>query len=80
MSEEPEKLAEGTLVSHLLELRDRLIRALVAVGIVFLPCAFYANPLFTLASHPLPEKLPKGTTLIATGVAAPFTAPFKLAF
>ncbi len=80
MSEEPEKLAEGTLISHLLELRDRLIRALVAVGIVFVPCAFYANPLFTLASQPLIQRLPKGTTLIATSVAAPFTTPFKLSF
>jgi len=80
MSEEPEKLAEGTLISHLLELRDRLIRALVAVGIVFVPCAFYANSLFTLASQPLLQRLPKGTTLIATSVAAPFTTPFKLSF
>jgi len=41
MSEEPEeKLAEGTLISHLLELRDRLIRAIVAVALVFLPCMF----------------------------------------
>ena len=37
MSEEPEKLAEGTLISHLLELRDRLLRALVAVGLGFVP-------------------------------------------
>ncbi|HEX4268933.1 MAG TPA: twin-arginine translocase subunit TatC, partial [Steroidobacteraceae bacterium] len=80
MSEEPEKLAEGTLISHLLELRDRLIRALVVVGIVFVPCAFYANPLFTLASQPLISRLPKGTTLIATSVSAPFTTPFKLSF
>lgn len=79
MSEEPEKLAEGTLISHLLELRDRLIRALVVVGIVFVPCAFYANPLFTIASQPLLRRL-HGTTLIATGVAAPFTTPFKLSF
>ena len=38
MSGEPEKLAEGTLISHLLELRDRLLRALIAVGIAFVPC------------------------------------------
>ncbi|MGH8302746.1 MAG: twin-arginine translocase subunit TatC, partial [Steroidobacteraceae bacterium] len=80
MSEHPEKLAEGTLISHLLELRDRLIRALMAVGIVFVPCAFYANPLFTFASQPLIQRLPKGTTLIATSVAAPFTTHFKLSF
>ena len=46
MSEESEKLAEGTLISHLLELRDRLIRALIVVGIVFIPCGYYSNELF----------------------------------
>lgn len=80
MSPEPESLSEGTLISHLLELRERLIRALVAVGIVFVPCALYANRLFTWVADPLLKMLPKGTGLIATGVAAPFTTPFKLAF
>ncbi|HEY6483783.1 MAG TPA: twin-arginine translocase subunit TatC [Steroidobacteraceae bacterium] len=78
MSEEPEKLAEGTLISHLLELRDRLIRAIVAVGIAFVPCMFYSNQLFTFVATPLKEKLPKGTHLIATSVMSPFTTPFKL--
>jgi len=78
MSEEPEKLAEGTLISHLLELRDRLIRALVAVAIAFLPCMFYSNQIFTFVAMPLREKLPKGTQLIATTVMSPFTTPFKL--
>ena len=78
MSEEPEKLAEGTLISHLLELRDRLIRAMVAVGLVFLPCMFYSNRIFTFVATPLKEKLPKGTQLIATTVMSPFTTPFKL--
>jgi sec-independent protein translocase protein TatC len=78
MSEEPEKLAEGTLISHLLELRDRLIRAMVAVGLVFLPCMFYSNQIFTFVATPLKEKLPKGTQLIATTVMSPFTTPFKL--
>ncbi|MGH8136880.1 MAG: twin-arginine translocase subunit TatC [Steroidobacteraceae bacterium] len=78
MSEEPEKLVEGTLVSHLLELRDRLIRAIVAVGVVFLPCMYYSNQLFTFVATPLKEKLPKGTQLIATTVMSPFTTPFKL--
>ena len=80
MSPESESLAEGSLVSHLLELRERLIRALVAVGLAFVPCAFYANELFTLLARPLFRMLPKGSQLIATGVAAPFTTPFKLAF
>jgi sec-independent protein translocase protein TatC len=78
MSEEPEKLVEGTLVSHLLELRDRLIRAMVAVGIAFIPCMLYSNQIFTFVATPLKEKLPKGTQLIATTVMAPFTTPFKL--
>lgn len=80
MSPEPESLAEGSLISHLLELRQRLIRALVAVGIAFVPCAFYANQMFTWLAEPLFKMLPKGSHLIATGVAAPFTTPFKLAF
>ena len=80
MSEEPEKLAEGTLISHLLELRDRLLRALVAVAIAFLPMVFYSNDLFTFVAQPLIAKLPQGSNLIATGVMSPFTTPFKLSF
>src|SRR5271168_303619 len=72
-------LAEGTLISHLLELRDRLLKALLAVGICFIPCAAYMNRLFTFVAEPLKKKLPAGATLIATSVVAPFTVPFKLA-
>ena len=78
MSEEPEKLVEGTLISHLLELRDRLIRAIIAVAVAFLPCMFYSNQIFSFVATPLKEKLPKGTQLIATTVMSPFTTPFKL--
>ena len=78
MSEEPEKLAEGTLISHLLELRDRLIRAMVAVALVFLPCMYYSSQIFSFVATPLREKLPKGTQLIATTVMSPFLTPFKL--
>src|SRR6476646_9915111 len=80
MAEEPEKLAEGTLISHLLELRDRLIKALVGVGLCFVPCMMYSNDIFSYVSQPLQEKLPAGTHLIATGVMSPFTTPFKLSF
>src|SRR6202789_460892 len=76
---EPGELAEGTLISHLLELRDRLLRAMLAVGICFIPCAMYMNQLFTFVADPLGHKLPPGATLIATSVVAPFTVPFKLA-
>jgi len=80
MSGETEKLAEGTLISHLLELRDRLIRSLIAVVIVFAPCAYYSNEIFSFIAKPLIDKLPKGSTLIATSVMSPFTTPFKLSF
>jgi sec-independent protein translocase protein TatC len=78
MSEEPEKLAEGTLISHLLELRDRLIRAIVAVALMFLPCMYYSNQIFTFVATPLEQKLPKNAQLIATTVMSPFLTPFKL--
>jgi sec-independent protein translocase protein TatC len=80
MSEEQEQLAEGTLISHLLELRDRLLRAFIAVLIAFVPIAFFANEVFTLVAQPLIDKLPEGSSLIATSVISPFMTPFKLAF
>lgn len=76
---EPEPLAEGTLISHLLELRSRLVRALIAIAIAAVPCLIYTNELFTLVAQPLIHSLPKGATMISTSVVAPFTAPFKLA-
>ena len=81
MSQSPgegEPLAEGTLVSHLLELRDRLLRSVIAVVLCFVPLAFFQNELFTLVAQPLIEKLPAGTSLIATSVVSPFMAPLKL--
>jgi len=81
-SPEPERenLAEGTLISHLLELRTRLLRALMVVIIVSIPCMIYANDLFTFISKPLLKVLPKGATMISTSVIAPLMTPFKLAF
>ena len=74
------ELAEGTLISHLLELRDRLMKAAFAVAICCIPCLLYMNQLFTFVAKPLSQKLPAGATLIATSVVSPFTVPFKLAF
>jgi sec-independent protein translocase protein TatC len=76
---EPEKLAESSLLSHLLELRDRLLRALVATLVIAVPCLYFANEIFTWLSAPLRAQLPAGTGLIATSVVAPFMTPFKLA-
>jgi sec-independent protein translocase protein TatC len=80
MAPDSEHLAEGTLLSHLLELRTRLIRALAAVAVAFVPCAWFANQLFEWLSQPRLAKLPANGQLIATAVTSPFIAPFKLAF
>lgn len=66
------------LVAHLTELRDRLLRAILAVLVVFLVLFPFANPIYTFISEPLRELLPEGSTMIATEVASPFLTPFKL--
>jgi len=73
-----EKLVEGTLLSHLVELRNRLLRCFIAVGVLSFPCLYFANDLFAWITEPLREKLPAGTSMIATSVVAPFMTPFKL--
>jgi sec-independent protein translocase protein TatC len=78
-SSEPETLAEGTLISHLLELRDRLLRAFIVVAVVAMPCLYFANELFEFIARPLMAKLPTGATMIATSVMAPFMTPIKTA-
>jgi sec-independent protein translocase protein TatC len=80
MTGESEPLLEGTLISHLLELRTRLMRAFIAVIVIFIPCAFYSNQLFEWLSHPLLQQLPAHSVLISTSITAPFTTPLKLAF
>lgn len=77
-ADERESLAEGSLISHLVELRDRLLRAVIAIGVIFMPCAYFSNELFTLVAKPLIDKMPAGTSMIATSVVAPFMAPLKL--
>jgi sec-independent protein translocase protein TatC len=78
VSEKSEKLAEGTLISHLLELRSRLVRAVSLVLILVLPAAYFRNDIFDALARPLIKQLPKGASLITTGVMTPFTTPFKL--
>jgi sec-independent protein translocase protein TatC len=69
---------EMSLFEHLDELRTRLIRAISAVGLVFLSLVYFANPIYQFVSEPLRRFLPEGSTMIATQVASPFLAPFKL--
>lgn len=70
---------EGSLLSHLVELRTRLIRIVSGLLIGFIPCAFYARELYTMLAQPLLEKLPQGGQMIATDVATPFFVPMKVA-
>ncbi len=68
-----------TFISHLIELRDRLLRIIVGVVVTFL-CLFpFANKIYTLLAHPLLAKLPKGGQMIATAVTTPFLVPMKVA-
>lgn len=71
--------AEQPLIAHLLELRSRLLKAVLAVFVLFIPFAVYAQELYTLVAAPLLRLLPEGSSMIATEVASPFLAPFKLA-
>jgi sec-independent protein translocase protein TatC len=78
--EEPEEqLQEGTLMSHLLELRSRLLKAVLAIVVVFVALAPFSEHVFEFVSEPIRRVLPGGT-MIATGVAAPFMTPFKTTF
>jgi len=69
---------EQPFIAHLVELRDRLLKAIVAVLLLFLVLAFYANPIYSYLAGPLMQHLPAGTQMIAIEVASPFLTPFKL--
>lgn len=72
-------LNDQPLIVHLIELRDRLIRILVVILLFFLGFIAFANDLYAYLADPLQSLLPEGASMIATQVASPFLAPFKLA-
>ena len=72
-----EQLAEGTLISHLVELRQRLMKSVIAVVLIFLALVPFVQPIFNFVSAPLKDVLPEGSNLIVTGIPAPFLTPFK---
>ncbi len=78
-TDEPEELGEGTLISHLVELRSRLLKISAAVVIVFIVLLPFSGDIFSLVSEPIRKVLP-GNTMIAIGVASPLLTPFKLTF
>ncbi|MBO6558097.1 MAG: twin-arginine translocase subunit TatC [Pseudomonadales bacterium] len=76
---EQETIDQGQpLVEHLIELRTRILHAILSVLIIFLPLFAFSNEIYTYISEPLRQFLPEGTTMIATEVASPFLTPFKL--
>ena len=80
--DKPDELAgtEQPFVTHLVELRDRLIRAVIAVGVCFAVLLIWPGPghLYDLLAAPLVAQLPPGATLIATNVISPFVVPLKI--
>ncbi len=74
-----EDLSEGTLLSHLIELRSRLLKIAATVVIIFVALLPFSRKIFSLVSEPLREVLP-GNAMIATQVASPLLTPFKLTF
>ncbi len=76
---EPELAPEQPLLAHLIELRTRIVRAMLGFVIVLLPLLFFASKLYHFLATPMMKLLPAGSSMIATEVAAPFLTPFKLA-
>ncbi len=66
------------LIEHLVELRERLLRSILAVLLVFCGLFYFANDIYSIVSKPIRDQLPEGTSMIATDVTATFFAPFKL--
>lgn len=67
-----------SLISHLTELRDRLVKIILAVLLVFAAAVSFSNDIYHWIALPLIDALPESTSMIATGVATPFLTPFKL--
>ncbi|SEL34979.1 twin-arginine translocase subunit TatC [Halomonas daqiaonensis] len=69
---------QAPLIEHLIELRSRLMRAVIAILVIFLGLYAFANDIYSFVAQPLMALLPEGSQMIATEVASPFLAPFKL--
>ena len=76
--EEVEQSVAGSLMSHLVELRDRVVRMVVAVLVIFLCLFYWANDIYVFLAEPLTRHLPEGANMIAIDVASPFLTPFSV--
>jgi sec-independent protein translocase protein TatC len=70
--------SQETFLSHLIELRERLVRSLVAVALCCIPTFYFSAELYDLLAYPLIQSLPQGSRMIATGVITPFLIPMKI--
>jgi len=77
MADVPENPAEGGFLSHLIELRNRLIYSFLAIFLVFILLAPFANQVYAVIAQPLMAVMPQGMSMIATEVASPFLTPLK---
>ena len=77
-SAEAEK--ELTLIDHLIELRDRILKCVIAIVLLFLGLFYWANDIYAYVALPLIQALPEGSSMIAIDPTSPFFAPFKLTF
>ncbi|MDZ7854445.1 MAG: twin-arginine translocase subunit TatC [Halomonas sp.] len=75
---DPQEQNQAPLIEHLIELRSRLMRAVIAILVIFLGLYPFANDIYSFVAQPLMALLPEGSQMIATEVASPFLAPFKL--
>lgn len=75
-----EEEKELTLVDHLIELRDRILKSLVAIVVLFLALFAFSNEIYTFVAEPLISALPENSSMIAIDPTSPFFAPFKLTF
>lgn len=78
MTEPASEVGSGSLMSHLVELRDRVLRMVIAILAIFLCLFYWANDIYTYLAVPLTSHMPEGSTMIAIDVASPFLTPFKL--
>lgn len=76
--DEHQQAPQAPLIEHLIELRTRLVRAVAAILVIFLALYAFSNNIYTFVADPLMALLPEGSQMIATEVASPFLAPFKL--
>ena len=78
VSAEDEK--ELTLIDHLVEIRDRILKCVTAIVVFFLALFYWANDIYNYVALPLIQALPEGSSMIAIDPTSPFFAPFKLTF